>query len=258
MTEHKVGTREEWLAARTNVLAARSRATVLLVAAAAAWAVTVERMRGMDAGPGTDLGGLAWYLGIWVTMTAAMMLPSAAPAARHVAQLARRVPTLFFTSGYLAVWTGYGLVAYAVFRFVTSFDIGWLAWDEGGPYVAGAVIVGAGIYELTPLKQLSLRRCRSAPHRGSALRSGLAHGLACVGCSAGLMAVLFVLGVMSLFWMAVVAVAIFAEKVLPHGPRLAPVLAAALVALGIWVAVSPGSVPGLTEPDMSPSMETSM
>src|SRR5256885_4144583 len=79
---------------------ARSRTTIVLVAGAvAAWAVTVDRMRGMDAGPGTDLGGLGWYLGIWVTMTAAMMLPSAAPTARHVGRLAHRVPTLLFTGG---------------------------------------------------------------------------------------------------------------------------------------------------------------
>ena len=245
MTERTVGTRKEWFAAR-------SRTTLVLVAAAAvAWAVTVDRMRGMDAGPGTDLGGLGWYLGIWVTMTAAMMLPSAAP---HVARLARHVPTVLFTAGYLAVWTAYGLVAYAVFRLVASFDIGGLAWDEGGPYVAGGVIVAAGIYELTPLKRLSLRRCRSARRPGAALRSGFAHGLDCVGCSGGLMAVLFVLGVMSLFWMAVVAVAIFAEKVLPRGHRLAPLLAVALAALGLWVSVSPASVPGLTEPGASPSM----
>jgi predicted metal-binding membrane protein len=235
---------------------ARTRTTILLVAAAtAAWAVTVDRMRGMDAGPGTDLGGLGWYLGIWVTMTAAMMLPSAAPAARHVARLARRAPTLLFTAGYLAVWTGYGLLAYGVFRLVTSLDLGRLAWDRGGPYAAGAVVVAAGLYEFTPLKRLSLRRCRSAPHGGDAFRSGLAHGVDCVGCSGALMAVLFVLGAMSLFWMAVVAAAIFAQKVLPHGPRLAPAFAVALVALGMWVAVSPASVPGLTEPGGSPSME---
>src|SRR6058998_1512838 len=110
----------------TEHLMARSRTTIVLVAGAvAAWAVTVDRMRGMDAGPGTDLGGLGWYLGIWVTMTAAMMLPSAAPAARHVAGLARRAPTLLFTAGYLAVWTGYGLLAYGVFQLVTSLDPGW-------------------------------------------------------------------------------------------------------------------------------------
>jgi predicted metal-binding membrane protein len=237
-------------------LVARSRTTIVLIAGAvAAWAVTVDRMRGMDAGPGTDLGGLGWYLGIWITMTAAMMLPSAAPAARHVARLARRVPTLLFTAGYLAVWTVYGLLAYGVFRLVTSFDIGWLTWDRGGPYAAGVVIVAAGLYELTTLKRLSLRRCRSALHGGNAMRSGLAHGVDCVGCSGALMAVLFVLGAMSLFWMGLVAVAIFAEKVLPRGPRLAPAFAAAMIALGIWVAVSPGSVPGLTEPGRSPSME---
>jgi predicted metal-binding membrane protein len=233
----------------TDHLIARSRMTIVLVAGAvAAWAVTVDRMRGMDTGPGTDLGGVGWYLGIWVTMTAAMMLPSAVPAARHVARLARRAPALLFTGGYLAVWTAYGLLAYGVFRLVTSFDIGWLAWNRGGPYAAAVVIVAAGLYELTPLKRLSLRRCRSAGHPVSALRSGLAHGVDCVGCSGALMAVLFVLGAMSLFWMAVVAVAIFAEKVLPRGTRLAPVFAVALVALGIWVALSPRSVPGLTEP----------
>jgi predicted metal-binding membrane protein len=236
----------------TEHLMARSRTTIVLVAgAAAAWAVTVERMRGMDAGPGTDLGGLGWYLGIWVTMTAAMMLPSAAPAARHVAQLAHGVPTVLFTAGYLAVWTGYGLLAYGVFRLVTSFDFGWLAWDRDGPYAAGGVIIAAGLYELTPLKRVSLRRCRSAPH-GNAFQSGRTHGFACVGCSGALMAVLFMLGAMSLFWMAVVAAVIFAEKVLPRGPRLTPVFAAALVVLGIWVALSPASVPGLTEPGGSP------
>jgi predicted metal-binding membrane protein len=240
----------------TEHVTARSRTTIVLVAGAvAAWVVTVDRMRGMDEGPGTDLGTLGWYLGFWVTMIAAMMLPTVVPAARHVARTAYRLPTLLFAAGYLAVWTGYGLVAYAVFRLVTSFDTGRLAWDRDGPYAAGAVLVAAGLYELTPLKRASLRRCRSAPH-GSAFRSGLAHGLDCVGCSGALMAVLLVLGAMSLVWMAVVAVVIFVEKVLPIGRRLVPVVAAALIGLGIWVAVSPGSVPGLTEPDGgSPAMQ---
>jgi predicted metal-binding membrane protein len=239
-----------------NGLAARRRAAVLLVAGAAvAWALTVERMRGMDAGPGTNLGGLGWYLGIWVTMTAAMMLPSAVPAAGHAARAARRNTTVLFVAGYLAVWTIYGLVAYGLYRFLSSLDTGWLAWDERGPSLAGVVIVAAGIYESTPLKRRGLRRCRSATHPRNPLRSGLAHGLDCVTCSGGLMAVLFVLGVMSLFWMALVTIAIFAEKVLPHGARLATPLAAALVALGVWVGVSPASVPGLTQPGGSPSME---
>ena len=239
----------------TEHLTSRNRTTLVLAAGAlAAWAVTIERMRGMDDGPGTDLGGLGWYLGVWVTMTAAMMLPTAAPAARGIARRASHVPTLLFAAWYLAVWTVYGLLAYGVYRLVGSLDIGELAWDRSGPYVAGGVIVAAGLYELTPFKRASLRRCRSAPG-GNAFRSGLAHGRDCVGCSGALMAVLFVLGVMSLFWMVVVTVVIFAEKVLPPGPRLAPVVAVGLVALGIWVAVSPGTVPGLTDPTGSPSMQ---
>jgi predicted metal-binding membrane protein len=230
-------------------VASPSRAALLLLGAAGiAWVVTVERMRGMDAGPGTDLGGLGWYLGIWVTMTAAMMLPSAAPAAQRVARLARRLPALLFAVGYLAVWTAFGLVAYGVFRLVTSFDTGWAAWSDGGPYLAGGAILAAGLYELTPLKQHCLDRCRGPRPDPDALRSGLRYGMDCVGCSGGLMVALFALGVMSLFWMAAVAAVIFAEKVLPEGRRLSRVFAIALVVLGVWVAASPSSVPMLTEP----------
>ena len=232
------------LALRTSVL--------VLGAAALAWVITFERMRGMDEGPGTDLGGLGWYLGIWVTMTAAMMLPTVLP---HVAWLARRAPALLFALGYLGVWTTYGLAVYAVYRLVTAFEPGWLSWDEAGPSAAGIVIVAAGIYELTPFKRRSLRRCRTFPDETGAFRSGLAHGVQCVGCSGGLMLVLFAVGVMSLFWMAVVAAAIFAEKVLPQGLRLSRVLAPALVVLGIWVALAPASVPGLTEPGQTAPME---
>jgi predicted metal-binding membrane protein len=183
------------------------------------------------------------------------MLPSEAPAALLVARLRRGLATLLFLSGYLAVWTAYGLAAYGLFRLVTSFDTGWLAWDEGGPYVTGGVIVAAGMYELTPLKRLSLRRCRSPHTDAPALRSGFADGLHCVGCSGGLMAVLFALGMMSVLWMVVVAGVIFAEKVLPLGPRLRRPVAIALFVLGIWVVFSSATVPGLTEPGMSPSME---
>jgi predicted metal-binding membrane protein len=235
-----------------RLLRSRGRAAVLLFGAAvAAWAVTVERMRGMDAGPGTGLGGFGWYLGIWVTMTAAMMLPSAAPAALVVARVSHRLPTLVFTVGYLAAWTAYGVAAYGLFRLVTSFDADWLAWDRGGPYVGGGVIVAAGLYELTPFKNRLLRRCRSLLHseRHGALRTGLANGVDCVGCCFGLMAVLFALGVTSVLWMAIVAGVIFAEKVLPHGLGLTRVVALALLGLAIWVAVSPSSIPGLTSTD---------
>jgi predicted metal-binding membrane protein len=233
-----------------SALAWQSRAALLLVATAiVAWVVTVERMRGMDAGPGTDLGGLGWYLGIWVTMMAAMMLPSAAPFA---ARLASALPTLVFAAGYLAVWTGFGLAAYGLFRVVRALDPAWIAWDDSGPYLAGGVLIAAGVYEATSLKEHFLRRCR-APADG-----GLAYGLDCVGCCFGLMAALFALGVMSLLWMVVIAGVIFAEKVFPRGVRLSRVVAIALVVFGIWVAASPGSVPGLTEPNQMPSMRMEM
>ena len=189
----------------TEHITPRSRTTLVLVAGAlAAWAVTIDRMRGMDEGPGTDLGGLGWYLGVWVTMTAAMMLPTAAPAARQ--RRSARLRTCRRCSSRPGTWRSgrsTASLAYGVYRLVGSLDIGQLAWDRSGPYAAGGVIVAAGLYELTPFKRMSLRRCRSAPH-GNAVRSGIAHGRDCVGCSGALMAVLFVLGVMSLFWMAVI------------------------------------------------------
>jgi predicted metal-binding membrane protein len=238
----------------------RARAATLatlLGVALVAWIVSVERMRGMDAGPGTDLGGLGWYLGIWVTMTAAMMLPSAAPVVSLFAAVSRAVPTWIFVAGYVAAWTAYGLVAYGFFRLLTSLGAGWLAWDRAGPYAAGGAIAAAGIYQLTPLKELCLHHCRTPLHfvmhvwrggRLGALRMGLDHGLYCVGCCSGLMLILFALGVMSVVWMGFVAGLVFAEKVLPYGYRLSRPLALALLALAIWVAAAPGSIPGLTQP----------
>jgi predicted metal-binding membrane protein len=250
-----------------------SIAGVLLALALLSWVVTVDRMRGMDAGPGTDLGGLGWFLGIWVTMMAAMMLPSVAPMvlafARVTKERSRReqatfVPTWMFVAGYLAAWTAYGLVAYGIFRLVDAVDGGVLAWDRAGPYVAGGAIVAAGLYQLTPIKDICLRHCRTPLHflmhgwhegKIGAVRMGVEHGAYCVGCCWGLMIVLFSLGVMSLVWMAVIAGVIFAEKVFPWGGRVTKVFAVAFVALGIWIAASPGSVPGLTNPrGNSPSM----
>ena len=242
-------------------------AALLLGAALVAWIVTVERMSGMDMGPGTNLGGAGWFVGIWVTMMAAMMLPSVAPMLllfdRVSAERARRgrayAPTWIFAASYFVVWTFYGLAAYALYRGIRALDLGFLAWNRDGPYIAGALVALAGIYELTPLKAVCLRHCRSPMHFvlggwrdgiTGAVRMGAEHGAYCVGCCWGLMVVLFALGVMSLFWMGVVAALIFAQKVLPYGDRLAGVFAVAFVAFGIWIASAPGTVPGLTQPGM--------
>jgi predicted metal-binding membrane protein len=248
-------------------LTPRTSATVvalLLAGALIAWIVTVERMRGMDTGPGTDLGAVGWYLGIWTTMMAAMMLPSAAPAVQLFSRARGGGQTAAFVAGYLLSWTAYGLIAYGVYRAIRAEAPSFLAWDEQGPWVAGGALAVAGVYQLTPLKSACLRHCRSPlsfllrGRRGfaGALWMGIEHGAICIGCCLGLMLALFALGVMSLVWMGVVAVAILIEKVLPGGEAFARALAVALIAVGIWVAVAPGSVPGLTQPgEMQMPME---
>ena len=253
---------------RTYLPSQLTTAALLLTAALATWIVTVSRMRGMDAGPGTDLGSLGWYVGVWVTMMAAMMFPAAAPMVLVFHRVSREqerrgqsfVPTWVFVAAYLAVWTAYGLAAYGLYRLAVRAGGDFFAWDRGGRWVAGAAIAAAGVYELTPLKSVCLRHCRTPMHyvlgrwrpgRFGALQMGAEHGAYCVGCCWGLMVVLFALGVMSLTWMAVVAGLIFAQKVLPRGEALTRVLAVVLVAAGIWVASAPGTVPGLTEPGMS-------
>src|SRR5947208_14543868 len=237
-----------------------SLATAVLGAAFVAWLVTVQRMQGMNGGPGTDLGAFGWYVGVWVTMMAAMMLPAVLPVvllfARVSSERMRRgqaaVGTPVFLAGYLGVWTAFGLVAYGITRLVVGQSFGFLEWDRGGRYVAAGALALAAAYQLTPLKRVCLKHCRSPLalvlghwHEGrlGAVRMGAEHGGWCVGCCGGLMLALFALGVMSISWMVIVAAVIFVEKVLPRGDRLTYPIGIALLALAIWVAVDPGSVP---------------
>ena len=211
---------------------------IVLGAALVAWIVVVARMRGMMVAPRVVPGGLGFFLGLWVTMTAAMMLPAAAPTVLVVTRLAApgRSAPILFVAGYLVLWGGYGLLGYGLVRLLPAFSERQL--------VAGGAIVAAGLYQLTPLKRACLRRCRAplgfVVHRwrGGALGPlvlGLDHGLVCVGCCAGLMVILFALGLMSLIWMAIVTAAVCAEKLLPRGERLSVGFALALVALGLSV-----------------------
>lgn len=238
-------------------------AATLLAVAAACWAVTAHRMRGMDMGPGTDLGGLGWFAGIWVTMMAAMMLPSLVPMALTYSRTSRAsgasfstLATGLFACGYLLVWAGAGLLAYGLIDGVRALDVSWLAWDRGGPYAAGGVIVAAALYELTPAKSTCLRHCRNPELLArrwragvpGALEMGLEHGGFCVGASWALMAVLFAVGVMNVAWMVVVAVLVAGEKLLPWGGAAVRATAVFVVVLGVAVALVPGHVPGLTIP----------
>jgi predicted metal-binding membrane protein len=170
--------------------------------------------------------------------------------------------TAAFAGAYLLTWLAAGLVGYAAIEAVRAARLGFLDWGSGGRYIAGGVIVFAGLYQLTAAKEGCLRRCRDRrsfmrdhwrPGRVGALRMGLAHGGYCIGCSWALMATLFALGVMSLTWMATIAVLIAAERVLDRRARL--VVALLLIVLGAWVAVAPGDVPSLTVPGSPPRHE---
>ena len=203
--------------------------TATLGLAAASWVVAVRQMNGMDMGVATRLGSFAFFAAVWVVMMAAMMLPGAAPAVLRRAHAGgvRAVP--LFVGSYLAVWALVGVAVYALYR-------------PHGTIAAGAVVIAAGAYECTPLKQHFRRRCRES------VRSGFAFGLCCAGSSIGLMLMLVALGVMSVTWMSVIAVLVLAQKLLPAKAAIDVPLALAIVGLGILIVIAPSSVPGLTPP----------
>ena len=123
-----------------------------------------ERMSGMDDGPGTALGALGWFLGVWVVMMAAMMFPSVAPTVALYARMTRRrspVAPLVFAAGYLVTWAAAGLVAYGVSTSAASLLGDTLTWDGAGRWIAGGTLIVAAVYELTPLKDVCLAKCRS-------------------------------------------------------------------------------------------------
>jgi predicted metal-binding membrane protein len=260
---------------RPAFTAARKRlwlVAVLFVLAALAWWFTVDRMRGMDDGPGTDLGTLGWFLGIWLVMMAAMMFPSVSPTVALYSAMTRKrspVAPLVFASGYLLIWTAAGLVAFGISETGGRIFGDALSWDRAGRWVAGGILVIAGVYELTPLKTVCLRHCRSPlgyllgswrDGLSGALQMGAKHGAWCVGCCWALMASLFALGVMSIAWMAFVAALIAAEKTLAWGRAVTYCTAAILLTLGILLVAVPEAIPGLTVPadDPMPHMDGMM
>jgi len=189
--------------------------TATLGVAAACWLVAAQQMHGMDMGTETTLGSLPFFLGVWAAMMAAMMLPGALPAVLTFTQAkGRAIAAPLFAASYVAVWTLFGLGVYAVYQ-------------PHGAWVAGALTIAAGVYELTPLKRACRRRCREN------VRSGFQFGAYCVGSSVGLMVVLVALGVMSLPWMAVIAALVLVQKLVPPRVLVDVPVALALVALGL-------------------------
>ena len=208
------------------------RATIFAGASLAA--VTIAAWAALAAGVGGEAMAPAPFLLGWLLMMAAMMLPSVAPLVLLYATQHRPAALV---AGYLVVWLAIGVPVYALHRAVDLMEV-------PAPAVA-AVLVAAGVYQLTPLKRACLTRCRSAVSflmlrwgRGP-LRLGAEHGAYCVGCCWGLMTVLVVAGAMQLAWAAAIALVVFVEKVLPPARWVDVATAGGLVALGVAVAVDP-------------------
>ena len=199
------------------------------------------------------------FLGMWVAMMVAMMFPTIAPfVLAHRMVVKKRgggeFPTVAFVGGYLAVWSLIGvvpLIAFLAFRDVSAdaADSRWL------PTLAGVILVVAGGYQFTRWKAVCLKHCRTpmsflmthnfgggAP---SAFKAGLNHGAYCLGCCWALMAVLVVVGLMNLVWMAAIAIVFLLEKNWKHGVALTKIVGAGLIGLGLAVIVSPGILPNI-------------
>jgi predicted metal-binding membrane protein len=238
------------------------------VLAVAAWLylvrlATMPEMAGMADMPGmamasptphewtwVDVGALAV---MWAVMMVAMMTPSAAPMVLVFATVHRRraaagrpaVPIAIFVAGYLAVWWAFSVLAAFAQAWLHALALLSPAMATTSPVLGGAVLMVAGVFQWTPLKQACLAACRSPlsfimsrwrEGRGGAFRMGLHHGLYCLGCCWALMALLFVAGVMNLVWVAAIAAAVLVEKVVPRGDLMGRVAGAALVVAGAWVA----------------------
>jgi predicted metal-binding membrane protein len=239
---------------------------VLFAVAALGWWWTGQ-MRGMDNGPWTGLGGFGWFLGVWVVMMAAMMFPSVAPTVALYSRMTKErspLSPLLFAGGYLLTWAGAGVVAFGIGVAVHGILGDLFAWDRAGRWTAGGTLVVAAAYELTPLKDVCLGKCRSplGALLGSwrdgwsgAVQMGAKNGAWCVGCCWALMASLFALGIMSLVWMAVVAGLIAFEKTVPWRRVASYGTATVLLVLGLLVLAAPDVVPGLTTPRDAPMQQ---
>jgi predicted metal-binding membrane protein len=243
--------------------AARTRLgliAALFALAAIGWWWTVQQMDGMDNGPWTHLGAAGWFLGVWVVMMAAMMFPSVSPTVALYSRMTREqsiARPLVFALGYLVTWTAAGVLVFGA-AFAGGHIVGdVLAWDRAGRWVAASTLIVAAVYELTPLKEACLGKCRSPlglllgswrDGSAGALRMGIRNGAWCVGCCWALMASFLALGIMSAVWMAIVAGLIAMEKTLPWRRVATYGTAGVLLVLGMLLFASPDAVPFLTIP----------
>ncbi len=234
----------------------------LLALAAAAWVILFGQRAMSEPAMTSPTMGVAGpvFLVLWVTMMAAMMFPTAAPmilvfARAHEAQRRRGsafVPTWVFVGAYLLVWTLFGAVMYGLALSAEAIAQSSVVIAENGPRLAAAMIILAGLYQLSPLKAVCLSKCRSPldfimqrwrDGYAGAIRMGFQHGLYCLGCCWLLFVILFPLGVMNVAAMALITLLIFAEKSLPMGRRISQAAALLLVGYALLVLVIPGALP---------------
>jgi len=237
---------------------------LLLALAAAAWAALVWQRAGAGSDMVMDSATMGLraplFLAIWVVMMVAMMFPTAAPMilAFHKVQAGKRrrgeafVSTWVFVAAYLLVWTLAGVAAYAGALASEAVAARTALSPATAARVGGTVLVAAGLYQLTPLKDLCLSKCRTPitfimtswrDGAAGALRMGLLHGAYCLGCCWLLFVILFPVGIMNIAAMAVITLVVFAEKTLPWGRGVARSAAAALIAYGAVVVAAPQVLP---------------
>ena len=222
----------------------------------------VDDMGGMTemdamAGMGSEVLGLAAFMVAWLAMMTAMMFPAISPVVKlygRAAAAGRVAPLPFFVAGYIAVWTAMGLPAYFAWRWLMD------PIAEGEPWagrLAGAVLIAAAVWQLTPLKSVCLRHCRSpisfflrfgsnVTRPAGAAWMGIRHGLFCLGCCWALMLVLVAVGTMNLAWMIALALLIALEKNARAGERVALVAAVAFDVVGAALLVRPETLTTLT------------
>ena len=235
--------------------------------AGVAWVVTILLARSMGNGPGTMGLALLPFLGLWLVMMSAMMLPSVAPVAVLWTRLISGASAGFgrvtrmsmFLGGYLLVWAAFGAVAFAA---LAGADRLLTASPTAAKWLGVAIFITAGIYQLTPWKDWCLRHCRSPigalmyylgfKGRSRDARVGLHHGATCAGCCWGLMILLVAVGVMNVAVMAALAVVIFVEKLWRYGKPFAQAVGVVLVAIGVLAIWFPWLLPGLHASGMPP------
>ncbi len=244
---------------------------VLLALAVLAWALVIAQAHSMTgpamAGSMSAPAGLTMgmsavlFLAIWVAMMVAMMFPSAAPMVLMFNAIAAGkrergqsfVPTWVFVAGYLIVWSLAGVAAYVAALGLDALASHVMPLMSNAGRIGGALLVLAGLYQLSPLKNTCLAKCRTPTQflmtswrggYGGALRMGIEHGAYCLGCCWLLFVILFPLGMMNIAALALLTALIFAEKVLPVGRLVSIVAGIALIAYGALVVIAPTLLPG--------------